>query len=187
MEKKNANDSKPKIISKPSLVTGSLISLGAIALLIFLSIYINNYFSSRSNLEPESELADLDFALKVNKLEQFCDGIDSTDPGSSLVLISRLEKNQQVLEKFPDSCQIALDRLRVSVTPQLGKENRVLEAIQHLCKIPENSEMHLEAEVWIKHWYDSPDWGEKTKLYLDDFAKHKNFNCPAAHFIPEAG
>ena len=194
----NANDSKPNI-SKPLIVAGSVITLGAIALLIPLLININNYYSSNSksepantepaNLEPanlEPKPADLDFALKVNKLEQFCDGIDSIDPNSSLTLISRLEKNQQLLEAFPDSCQIALDRLRITAAPKLGQQSRILEAVKHLCKIPGDSPMHLEAEVWIRHWSESPDWGEKTRLYLDNFAKYKNFECPAAHSILES-
>ena len=186
-EENSVDDRKPNI-NLPKLLTigGSLLALSAIALLISLFLKIDNYYSSRSDreqaLEPE---ADLDFALEVNKLEQFCDGIDFTDSSSSLSLISRLEKNQQLLEEFPDSCQIALDRLRIVAAPMLGRESRILEAVKNLCKIPEDSEMHLEAETWIKHWYNSPDWGEKTQLYLEDFAKYKNFDCPASHFISE--
>ena len=186
-EENSVNNSKPNI-NFPKLLTigGSLLALGAIALLIPLFSNINNYYSSQSDreqaLEPET---DLDFALEVNKFEQFCDGIDFIDSSSSLSLISRLEKNQQLLEEFPDSCQIALDRLRIVAAPMLGKESRILEAVKNLCQIPEDSEMHLEAETWIKHWYNSPDWGEKTQLYLEDFAKYKNSDCPAAHFISE--
>ena len=66
--------------------------------------------------------------------------------------------------------------------PLLGKENRILEAIRNLCKVPEDSEMYLDAEVWLKRWYNSSNWGEETKFYLEEFAEYNNSDCPAAHF-----
>ena len=173
------NNRQLKINIPKSLTTiASLITLGAIASLIPLLLKMNNYYSSQLRQEQGS-----DFASGADRLKQFCNEIDFADSSVSLNLISQLEKNQQQLAEFPDNCEVALNRLRVVAAPALGKESRILEAIKQLCKIPGNSEMHLEAEVWLKHWYNSPAWGQKTKLYLEDFTEYKNFDCPAAHFM----
>ncbi|MGB5711005.1 MAG: hypothetical protein WBM44_08850 [Waterburya sp.] len=98
-------------------------------------------------------------------------------------LISQLERNkQELLKDYPDNCEIALNRLRVMVAPQLGKENRILEAIRHLCQVPADSEMYVDAEVWLKRWYNSANWGQETKFYLQELTKHNDSGCPAAHF-----
>ena len=183
-EAENSHHSKPNTnIPKLLTIAGSLIALGAIASVTPLFLKMNNYYSSQLQQEQTQEQTDSDFTQEVNQFEQFCDEIDFADSIPTLSLISRLEKNQQLLEEFPDSCETALNRLRILAAPELGKKSRILEAIKHLCKIPEDSEMHLEAEVWLQHWYDSPDWGAKTKLYLDNFAKYKNFDCAAARSI----
>ena len=177
---RKTNNSQLKIdIPKSLTIIASLITLGAIASLIPLSLKMNNYYSSQLRQEQGS-----DFALGADRLKQFCNEIDFSDSSVSLNLISQLEKNQQQLAEFPDNCKVALDKLRIVAAPMLGKESRILEAVKQLCKIPENSEMHLEAKVWLKHWYNSPIWGQKTQLYLQDFAKYKNSDCPAAHFVP---
>ncbi|MEM7591920.1 MAG: hypothetical protein AAF383_10455 [Cyanobacteria bacterium P01_A01_bin.83] len=184
---KKTNDSKPKIgTPKPLTIIVSLIALGTIALLAPLFLKMNNYYSlqlQQKQQKQQQEQAESDFTSEVKKFEQFCNGIDFTDSSASLSLISQLEENQQQLGEIPQNCRIALNRLRIMAAPELGKESRILEAIKHLCKIPGDSQMHLEAEVWLKHWYDSPTWGQKTKLYLEDFAEYKDFDCPAAHFV----
>ena len=173
------NNSQLKIdIPKSLTIIASLITLGAIASLIPLLLKMNNYYSSQVRQEQGS-----DFAPGADRLKQFCNEIDFADSSVSLNLISQLEKNQQQSAEFPDNCEVALDKLRIVAAPVLGKESRILEAVKQLCKIPENSEMHLEAKVWLKHWYNSPTWGQKTQIYLQDFAKYKNFDCPAAHFV----
>jgi hypothetical protein len=65
----------------------------------------------------------------------------------------------------------------------LGKDNRILEAIRHLCNVPADSEMFIDAEIWLKRWYDSASWGKETKLYIEEINKHQNKSCPAAHFM----
>lgn len=167
-------------ISRPVTVIVSLISLGAIALSTPLFLKMNNYYSSKLQ---EEETSKLNFVQKGENTQQLCDAIDFADSSASLNLLSRLEEKQQLSEQIPINCEIALDRLRIMAVPELGKENRILEAINHLCKIPKNSEMHLEAKVWLKHWYDSAAWGKKTQFYLEDFTKYKNLDCPAAHFM----
>ena len=173
------NNNKLKInIPKSLTIVASLITLGAIAFLIPLFLKMNNYYSSQLRQEQGS-----DFALGADRLKQFCNEIDFADSSVSLNLISQLERNQQQIAEFPDNCEVALDKLRIVAAPVLGKESRILEAVKQLCKIPENSEMRLEAEVWLKHWYNSPTWGQKTQLYLQNFAQYKNSDCPAAHFV----
>ena len=174
---KTSNSKLKMGIPKLLTIAASLITLGAIALLIPLFLKMNNYYSSQLNQEQEA-----DFSSEADRLQQLCDEIDFSDSSASLSLISQLEKNQQQMSEFPDNCQAALDRLRIVAAPVLGNESRILEAVKQLCKIPEDSEMHLEAKIWLKHWYNSPAWGQKTQLYLEDFNKYKNFECPAARF-----
>ena len=162
----------------PLTKIGSLITLAAIALLIPLFLTIDNYYSSRS--EPESLAVD---SLSENDLQQFCSEIDFSDSSSSLKLISRLENSQQELNVFPRNCETALNRLRVLAAPQLGRENRVLEAVRHLCRVSSDSEVYLDAEVWLKRWYNSPDWGDDIAFYLAEFSEYNGFDCPAAHFV----
>jgi hypothetical protein len=177
------NINTPEPITKMS----SWMVLAGIVLLIPLILAINNYYSLS---KPKPKLAS-ESITSTEKLEQFCNNLNLTDPSSSLSLIDQLERNKQQmltnfpkqLETFPENCEIALNKLRVLAAPQLGKENRVFEAIRHLCKIPPNSEMYVEAEVWLIHWYDSSSWGKETKLYLKEVTKHNMSDCPAAHFI----
>jgi hypothetical protein len=179
------NNNTPEPITKMS----SWMVLAGIILLIPIILAINNYYWL-SKLKPQPQLASED-TTETEKLQQFCNNLNLVEPSSSLNLIDQLEKNKQAiltnfpkqLETFPENCEIALNKLRVLATPQLGKENRVFEAIRHLCKIPSNSEMHLEAEVWLHHWYNSPSWGQETKMYLDEITQHDFLNCPAAEFI----
>ena len=173
-------------IPEPLTKVSSLITLAAIALLIPLFLTINNYYSSLSKPEPES---DASYSAEV-ALEQFCSQIDYADSSSALSLISQIEKNkQELLENtpdnqaaFPDSCNTALNRLRVLAAPQLGRENRVFEAIKQLCQIPSDSEVYVDAEVWLERWYNSSNWGRETKFYLQELTKYSDAECPAAHF-----
>jgi hypothetical protein len=169
---------------EPLTRIGSIIACCAIALLIPLFLTINNYYSS---LSKSSKVA-APPTRKINELQKFCSEINIADFNSSLNMVSKLEtEKRQFLTDFPPSCDHALNQLRVAIAPQLGRENRILEAIRHLCKIPPDSEMSLDAEVWLKRWYNSPSWGEETKFYLQETKKHRdqhgNQSCPAAHFI----
>jgi hypothetical protein len=170
-------------VSSPEPLTrmSSLITLAAIALLIPLFLTINNYYSS---LSKQNAKISVNSAKKVSELQQFCSELNFTNSNSSLELISQLEVNQAELsQNFPTNCEIALNRFRVIAAPILGKESRILEAIRHLCKIPPDSEMYIDAEIWLKRWYNSANWGEETKSYLEEQSKHNGTSCPAAHFM----
>ncbi|NJK58273.1 MAG: hypothetical protein HC939_20990, partial [Pleurocapsa sp. SU_5_0] len=167
---------------EPLTRISSIIACCGIALLIPLFLTINNYYSS---LSKSSEVATPP-TRKINELQQLCGEINIADFNSSLKMVSKLEAEQRkFLTDFPPSCNHALNQLRVAIAPQLGKENRILEAIRHLCKIPPDSEVFLDAEVWLKRWHNSPSWGEETKFYLQEIKKHHAQSCPAAHFIEE--
>lgn len=155
----------------------SLVPLAAIALLIPLFLIINNYLASFKAAKIAANSA-----RKINELQEFCNGLNA-DSKSLLKLIAKLETNQQqLLGDFPASCDTALNQLRVIAAPQLSKENKILEAIRHLCKVPANSKMYIDAEVWLRRWYDSASWGKETKFYLEEIEKHQHKSCPAAHF-----
>jgi hypothetical protein len=174
-------DSRQTVATAPEPLTriGSIIACGAIALLIPLFLTINNYYSSLSKATKVAPLS----TRKINELQQFCSEISFADLTSSLDLISQLEtKQQEFLNDFPPNCDRTLNRLRVAVAPQLGKENRILEAIRHLCKVPSNDEMYVDAEIWLKRWYDSASWGKETKFYLKEMNKYEQKGCPAGHF-----
>jgi hypothetical protein len=183
----NTNTNAPEPITKMS----SWMVLAGIVLLIPLILAINNYYSlSKPKVQPQLAAESI---TDTEKLEQFCNNLNLVDPESSLNLISQIEKDKQEilanfpkqLETFPDNCEMALNKLRVLAAPQLGKESRVFEAIRHLCQIPPNSEMYVEAQVWLNHWYDSPSWGKETKLYLEEVTKPNPSDCPAADFIQQ--
>ncbi len=172
-------------VSSPEPLTrmSSLITLAAIALLIPLFLTINNYYSSLG--KPDAKTAS---SSSNNELQSFCRELNFANSNSSVELISQLEANQAELQLgFPDNCYTALNRLRVMAAPVLGKESRILEAIRHLCKVPPDSEMYIDAEIWLKRWYSSADWGEETKSYLEEHSKHNGTSCPAARFMePES-
>lgn len=175
----DSNSEQDSNTPEPLTKMGSLLTLVAIALLIPLFLTINNYYSSLSKPKQEAPSS----SRKINQLEQFCSELNFSDSSSLLKLISQLERNkQELLKDYPDNCEIALNRLRVMVAPQLGKENRILEAIRHLCQVPADSEMYVDAEVWLKRWYNSASWGQETKFYLQELTKHNDSGCPAAHF-----
>lgn len=176
---------------EPLTRMSSLITLAAISLLIPLFLTINNYYSSLT--KPEAKTYSF---RKINQLKQFCSELSFTDNSNSLKQISQLETTKKELlqdfsdnsnlksdsEVFPNNCETELNRLRVMVAPQLGKENRILEAIRHLCNVPTDSEVYVDAEVWLKRWYNSASWGKETKLYLQELTKYDDSSCPAAQF-----
>ena len=173
-------------IPEPITKIGSLMTLAGIILLIPLILAINNYYS----LTKLQQKQPADSLIERDNLRQFCREIHFNDSSSSLTLISQLEQRKQemlksfprTMEVFPANCETALNKLRVLAAPPPRKENRVFEANRHLCKIPSNSEVYLEAEVWLDHWYQSPSWGKKTKFYLNQITKNDPSKCPAGHF-----
>ena len=164
---------------EPLTRVGSIITCTAIALLIPLFLTINSYYSSLSKAEQTIFNTD----GKANRLKQSCEQISLADTNTILSSILKLEADrQQLANDFPERCRMVLNQLRVIAAPQLGKESRILEAIRHLCNVPADSEMYIEAEVWLKRWYNSADWGEETKFYLQERNKYDDIGCPAAHF-----
>lgn len=193
-ETETSNSNAKQDINTPDPVTkiSSLLTLVAIALLVPLFLTINNYYSSLS--KPVEKTAGT--TKKVNQLAQLCRELNVTDVSSSLKQISQLEMAKEDLlrdfpqnsdaksdsEIFPRNCEMSLNRLRVMLAPQLGRESRILEAIRHLCKVPADSEMYVDAEVWLKRWYNSSNWGQETQFYLQELTKYSDSGCPAAHF-----
>ena len=166
---------------EPLTRIGSIITCAAIALLIPLFLTINNYYSSLSR--SGTNTANSTSSQELDELQQSCNQLNFSTTDSILSSISRLEAAQNQLgADFPNNCRMALNRLRVTSAPQLGRENRILEAIRHLCKVPRDSEMYVDAEVWLKRWYDSANWGEDIKFYLQEKSKYDDQSCPAAHF-----
>ncbi|MEL6502212.1 MAG: hypothetical protein AAFQ23_12585 [Cyanobacteria bacterium J06623_1] len=166
---------------EPLTRIGSIITCAAIALLIPLFLTINNYYSSLSR--SGRDIANPESAQEVDQLRQSCNQLNFSTTDTILNSISELEvEQQQLAENFPANCEVALNRLRVIAAPQLGKESRILEAIRQLCKVPADSEMYVDAEVWLKRWYNSANWGQETKFYLQERSKYDDSGCPAAHF-----
>ncbi|MEL6496134.1 MAG: hypothetical protein AAFQ41_13585 [Cyanobacteria bacterium J06623_7] len=169
----------PSNSPEPLTKIGSIIICTAIALLIPLFLTINNYYSSR--LQPGVAVDETE--PEISDLQQSCEQISFTDANGIVSSISNLEAQQKQLNNnFPERCIATLDQLRVIAAPQLGKENRILEAIRHLCNVSPDSEVVVDAEVWLKRWYSSADWGAETKFYLQERAEHYPQDCPAAHF-----
>lgn len=173
IESINYNQQNEQANSKalePITKLGSLITLIGIIIFIPLVWAINNYYSPvQSTFQSGSD------SLKdMQKLQEFCQDLNLIDPKTSLSLISQLENHKLKIvanlpddpNPFPDNCEVALNKLRVLAAPQLGKENRVIEAIKHLCQVPADSESLNEAKLWLDNWYDSPGWGKRTKAYL---------------------
>lgn len=152
----------------------SLFTLAGIGLFFLSTLVINNYYSSsRQITTPEANNLS-----EANRIREFCNAVNSFDSASALKNISELEKSKQSIsntpEDFPDNCETVLNNLRVLAVPQLGKEGRVLEAINNLCQIPRENENINEARIWLERWSESPSWGKETKSYLDSIE-----NCPA--------
>jgi len=158
------------IALEPITKLGSLFTLFGIILFIPLILIINNYYSP---VQSNNQLGDNPLQDKL-RLQQFCQDLNLLDPKTSLSLITQLEQNKQEINSefpdnfsaFPHNCELALNRLRVLTAPQLGRENRVIEAIKNLCKVPADSESLTEAKIWLDNWYDSPGWGQQTRAYL---------------------
>ena len=130
------------------------------------------------------------FNNSQHKLSQENNSINSQSSRSSILCTTpipqdlnsretlRLQLQQQrpeSPEQFSDICQSKLDQLLVLNALQLGKENRVLDGINNLCQISKTSESFNQAEFWLNRWYNSADWGEQTKSYLNSIN-----DCPAA-------
>ena len=157
---------------QPVTKLGSVITLLGILLLTPLVIVLNNYyFKSKLKLDLfNSETSNSDVML------QLCQNQISPEAQSQADLIVQLEQGKQNLAgNFPDECETMLHKLWVLAAPQLGKENRVIDAVGYLCQIPSDSDNFSQAKIWIDRWYNSPIWGQPTQAYLNLVSE-----CPAA-------
>ena len=156
--------------TEPLTKFSSLLTLVGVILFVPLVLAINNYYLS---LKQGQQLGSKPF-VNSDRLEDFCQNINTINPSSPLDLIFQLEQNREAflsststnLNRFPERCEIALNRLRVLAAPELGKESRVIEAIEHLCRIPADAQNVNQAKIWLEHWSESSSWGKETKSYL---------------------
>ena len=154
---------------EPITKLSSLLILLGIAVITPLIIVLNNYNSKfQDNWSTQS--------FSTDELNKLCQNSMSVELNSKIVLIRQLEREQRRLQAdFPADCESMLHQLWVLAAPQLGKEGRVIEAMNYLCKVPPTSESFNQAKLWIDHWYNSPVWGQKTQSYVNLIS-----NCPAA-------
>ena len=158
--------------TQPITKLGSIVTLLVMLLLTPLVIIINNHYFK---LESKPDLLSSE-SSESDPLLQFCQSQISTESKSYAELIVQLEQNKQTLqENFPDECEAMLHKLWVLAAPQLGKENRVIDAVSYLCKIPNDSDHFTQAKIWFNRWYNSPAWGQQTQAYLDLTSE-----CPVA-------
>ena len=171
----NTNYSRRKKI-EPITKLVSLITLFGIALLAPLIIIFNNYnfkFNSQDNILDKEQIKQISISPELEKL---CQNQTAIEANFQLGFIEQLEQEQQRLQAdFPPECEITLHKLWVLAAPQLGKEDRVIDALNYLCKVPPTSASFNQAKLWIDNWYNSPTWGQKTKSYVNLIK-----NCPAA-------
>ena len=157
---------------QPMTKLGSIVTLVGILLLAPLVIIFNNYYSkSKLELNVTSSTPS-----ESDELLQLCQNPISKQSKSHADLIVQLEQSKHSLqETFPNECEVMLHKLWVLVAPQLGTENRVIDAVDHLCKIPSDSKHFAQAKIWIDRWYNSPAWGQQTQAYLNLVS-----DCPVA-------
>ena len=112
-------------------------------------------------------------------IENFCvEEIPIEEDSQQVWLMILQEEQQRLLDQFPDNCQHNLDRLMILNALTLSKNNRVIEGIEYLCQISTNSKSFNQAQFWLERWYNSLDWGEQTRIYLNSIA-----DCPSAESL----
>ena len=183
----NPQANQPSNTPEPLTRMSSLITLATIMSLIPLFIIVGNYYTSLSKSARETAVEDSATVEPTTEnrtmvAEEFCRDADFVDLPSTLKSIATIELYGQQLNSLPSNCNTVVNRMRVMVAPLLGKENRILEAIRHLCQVPDDSSFYVDAEVWLERWYRSASWGRETKLYLEHLGGHGD-NCPAVHFL----
>ena len=60
-----------------------------------------------------------------------------------------------------------------------GKDNKVNQGLELLCKIPSNSDSFADAKLWIKKWLKDDYWGKEVPSSLEHI-KEEGLSCPAA-------
>lgn len=171
------NSSSPQTKkTEPITKLGSLMTLLGIALLAPLIIVFNNYNSKFNFQDNASDKVKISQSSISPELEKLCQNQVGIAADFQLGLIEQLEQEQQRLQAdFPTECEATLHKLWVLAAPQLGKQDRVIEALNYLCKVPSTSASFNQAKLWIDNWYNSPTWGEKTQSYINLID-----DCPAA-------
>ncbi len=162
------NSTATKIKNEPLTQIAALTVLLGLLVISPIVIFLNN---SQHKLSQENDSLDSQ-SLSMSTL---CVAPIPAEDATREDWLIRLEQEQQQLqEQFPDNCQSNLDKLIVLNAIRLGKENRVFDGINNLCKISATSESFNQAKFWLSRWYNSADWGEQTQLYLRSIP-----NCPA--------
>ena len=159
--------------NEPLAKIASIVTLIGLLLLIPSLVLLNKNRDS----QPDRDLS-LSTSANTNQetLQEFCNNVIPDRLTELSDTIAKLERDKQKLQaNFPSDCEILLHKLWVLAAPRLGKDNRAIEAIDNLCKIPSNSDSFNQAKFWIDRWYNSPIWGTQTKSYLSLIN-----NCPAA-------
>ena len=65
---------------------------------------------------------------------------------------------------------------------KFGKDNKVNQGLELLCKIPSNSDSFADAKSWIKKWLKDDYWGKELPSILEGI-KEQGLSCPAAEEV----
>lgn len=148
-------------------------------------IFFNNFYFKLSQTQNSiaSEISEISkiqtstitISQESSTLKLCTDLIPSDSATREEWRISLEQQRQQSQENFSSDCRNSLDKLTILNAIRLGKENRVLDGINHLCKINTTSESFNQAKFWLSRWHSSPSWGEHTEYYLNSIE-----GCPVA-------
>ena len=158
-----------KIKNEPLTQIAALISVLGLLIISPIVIFFNN---SQPKLSQENISLD---SQSLSRSALCVEPIPAEEAIQENWRIRLAQEQQRLPEQFPDNCQSNLDKLIVLEALQLGKENRVLDGINHLCQISATSASFNQAQFWLNRWYNSAYWGEQTQSYLNSIS-----DCPAA-------
>ena len=146
-----------------------------------LVIFFNNsqHQLAQEKKNNQEDKGDSELNSQSSSMSTLCNqSIPNELPDQENLLTLLQQEKQNSKANFPENCRQSLDKLLVLNAFQLGKTHRVLDGIGNLCQISASSESFKQAQFWLARWYNSPDWGEQTKFYLNSLR-----DCPAANFI----
>ena len=158
-----------QIKNEPLTQIAALMSLLGLLIISPLVIFFNN---SSPQLSPKTDSLD---AQSLSRSTLCVKPIPPEEARQEDWLRHLEQAQQRLTEQFPANCQNNLDRLIVLNALKLGKQNRVLDGIEHLCQISPASASFNQAQFWLSRWYNSAHWGEQTQSYLNSMK-----DCPAA-------
>ena len=173
--KDRQNSPEAQIKNEPLTKIAALISVLGLLIISPIIIALNN---SQSKLAEENDSFD---SQSLSRSALCVEPIPTEEAIRADWRIRLEQTKQQLSEQFPANCQNNLDKLIVLNALQLGKENRVLDGINHLCQINSTSESFNQAQFWLSRWYNSAHWGEQTQSYLNSLS-----DCPAAQNLTQS-